>query len=265
MDGLSYAPMSRNDVIIGIAALVLVVFSLVVSIVIPRRDPGFPGGSIGVFVAVAASLVVLTLASVEIFGESHSRLRARRRATRARRARPQAVARPAARRRPGRRGRRQGDLRRRLRQLPHARGGRHERDRRPEPRRRLGGLRRRRPAGHERRRGHAGLPGHALRAADPGRRGVRRRLGGLAGNRGRRRLRPSRQLAAAHGRAQVSCALLLRRRRGRDLNPRPSFQRVRDFQSRSLGHSDTSPRPAHRSARRFRARRPGARGESDPT
>jgi tricorn protease-like protein len=32
------------------------------------------------------------------------------------------------------------------------------------------------------------------------------------------------------------------RRRGRDLNPRRTFQHVRDFQSRSLGHSDTSPR-----------------------
>ena len=64
--------MSRNDAIIGIAAFVLVVFSLVVSIVIPRRDPGFPGRNIGVFVAVAACLVVLVLASVEIFGETHS-------------------------------------------------------------------------------------------------------------------------------------------------------------------------------------------------
>src|SRR5215216_4535396 len=32
------------------------------------------------------------------------------------------------------------------------------------------------------------------------------------------------------------------KRRGRDLNPRRTFQHVRDFQSRSLGHSDTSPR-----------------------
>src|SRR5690349_5201682 len=30
-------------------------------------------------------------------------------------------------------------------------------------------------------------------------------------------------------------------RRGRDLNPRRTFQHVRDFQSRSLDHSDTSP------------------------
>ena len=63
--------MSRNDVILGVAALVLVVFSLVVSIVIPRRDPGFPGRSIGVFTAVAVPLVVVMLASVEIFGEEH--------------------------------------------------------------------------------------------------------------------------------------------------------------------------------------------------
>src|SRR5262249_1417204 len=31
------------------------------------------------------------------------------------------------------------------------------------------------------------------------------------------------------------------KRRGRDSNPRRTFQHVRDFQSRSLGHSDTSP------------------------
>jgi cytochrome c553 len=62
---------SRNDVIIGVAAFALIVFSLVVSIVIPRRDPGFPGRNIGVFAAVAAGLVVITLASVEVFGESH--------------------------------------------------------------------------------------------------------------------------------------------------------------------------------------------------
>ena len=63
--------MSRNDVIIGVAALVLVVFSLVVSIVIPRRDPDFPAQRIGVFIGVAATLVVIMLASVEVFGEAH--------------------------------------------------------------------------------------------------------------------------------------------------------------------------------------------------
>ncbi len=63
--------MSRNDVILGVAAAILIVFSLVVSIVIPRRDPGFPGRNIGVFTAVAISLVVIVLATVEIAGESH--------------------------------------------------------------------------------------------------------------------------------------------------------------------------------------------------
>jgi cytochrome c553 len=62
---------SRNDVILGVAAAVLVVFSLVVSIVIPRRDPGFPGRNIGVFTVVAITLVVIVLATVEIVGESH--------------------------------------------------------------------------------------------------------------------------------------------------------------------------------------------------
>ena len=42
----------------------------------------------------------------------------------------------------------------------------------------------------------------------------------------------------AHGGNMVSPVL---KRRGRDLNPRRTFQHVRDFQSRSLGHSDTSP------------------------
>src|SRR3954465_5270428 len=37
-------------------------------------------------------------------------------------------------------------------------------------------------------------------------------------------------------------------RRGRDLNPRRTFQHVRDFQSRSLDHSDTSPSDAQRTA-----------------
>jgi mono/diheme cytochrome c family protein len=59
---------SRNDVILGVAALVLVVFALVVSLVIPRRDPGFPGRNLKAFVAVAALLVVAMLTSVEVFG-----------------------------------------------------------------------------------------------------------------------------------------------------------------------------------------------------
>jgi cytochrome c553 len=62
---------SRNDVILGAAALVLVVFSLVVSLVIPRRDAGFPGRNLKVFAVVAVLLVVAMLASVEVFGAEH--------------------------------------------------------------------------------------------------------------------------------------------------------------------------------------------------
>jgi mono/diheme cytochrome c family protein len=62
---------SRNDVILGVAALVLVVFSLVISLVIPRRDPGFPGRNIRVFTVVAVLLVVAMLAAVEVFGGEH--------------------------------------------------------------------------------------------------------------------------------------------------------------------------------------------------
>jgi hypothetical protein len=42
---------------------------------------------------------------------------------------------------------------------------------------------------------------------------------------------------------------LYKERRGRDLNPRHAFRRVRDFQSRSLDRSDTSPCDEHRSPR----------------
>jgi cytochrome c5 len=62
---------SRNDALLGVAAAVLVVFSLVVSIVIPRRDPGFPGRNIGIFAAVAIALVAVVLVSVELLGETH--------------------------------------------------------------------------------------------------------------------------------------------------------------------------------------------------
>jgi mono/diheme cytochrome c family protein len=62
---------TRNDVILGIVAAVLVVFSLVVAIVVPRRDPGFPGRNLRLFVVVAVLLIVGMLTAVEVFGESH--------------------------------------------------------------------------------------------------------------------------------------------------------------------------------------------------
>jgi mono/diheme cytochrome c family protein len=64
---------SGNEIILGLVALVLVVFSLVVALLIPRRDPGFPGRNLRVFTAVAVLLVVGMLTAVEVFGEGHER------------------------------------------------------------------------------------------------------------------------------------------------------------------------------------------------
>ena len=63
--------MSRNDVILGLVALVLVGFSLVVSLVVPRRNPDFPGKGLRLFVLVAVLLVAGMLTAVEVFGEAH--------------------------------------------------------------------------------------------------------------------------------------------------------------------------------------------------
>jgi mono/diheme cytochrome c family protein len=62
---------TRNDVILGIVAAVLVVFSLVVALVIPKRDPGFPGRHLRLFVLVSALLILVMLTAVEVLGESH--------------------------------------------------------------------------------------------------------------------------------------------------------------------------------------------------
>jgi mono/diheme cytochrome c family protein len=62
---------TRNEIILGVVALVLVVFSLVVALVIPRRNPGFPGLNLRAFVVVAALLVAAMLAAVEVFGAEH--------------------------------------------------------------------------------------------------------------------------------------------------------------------------------------------------
>jgi mono/diheme cytochrome c family protein len=64
---------SRNDVILGVVALVLVGFSLVVSLVLPRRRPDFPGNRLSLFTLVAVALVAAMLTSVEVFGaEDHA-------------------------------------------------------------------------------------------------------------------------------------------------------------------------------------------------
>jgi mono/diheme cytochrome c family protein len=63
--------MSRNDIVLGIAALALVGFALVVSLVIPRRNPGFPGRHPGALLLIAALLIVAMLTAVAVLGESH--------------------------------------------------------------------------------------------------------------------------------------------------------------------------------------------------
>jgi mono/diheme cytochrome c family protein len=59
---------TRNEIILGLATLVLIGFSLVVAIVVPRRNPDFPGARLGLFSFVAVLLVAGMLATVEIFG-----------------------------------------------------------------------------------------------------------------------------------------------------------------------------------------------------
>jgi hypothetical protein len=62
---------SRNDLILSIAAALLVGFALVVSLVIPRRNPGFPGRHLGLLILIGALLVIGMLTAVEVLGESH--------------------------------------------------------------------------------------------------------------------------------------------------------------------------------------------------
>ena len=60
--------MTRNEIILGVVALVLVAFSLIVALVLPGRIPGFPR-NLRAFVAVSILLVAGMLTAVEIFGE----------------------------------------------------------------------------------------------------------------------------------------------------------------------------------------------------
>jgi mono/diheme cytochrome c family protein len=62
---------SRNDVILTVFAAILVLFSLAVSLWVPRRDPGFPGRSLRTFALIAVLIVAAMLTAVEVFGESH--------------------------------------------------------------------------------------------------------------------------------------------------------------------------------------------------
>lgn len=67
----SILAVSSGDLILGLFAAVLVVYALVVSLVLPRRRPDFPGRRLGVFFAVTVLLVIGMLAAVEAVGESH--------------------------------------------------------------------------------------------------------------------------------------------------------------------------------------------------
>jgi mono/diheme cytochrome c family protein len=61
---------SRHDLVMGIVAATLIVFSLVVALVLPRRFPDFPGRYLGLFALLAVLLVAGMLASVEALGET---------------------------------------------------------------------------------------------------------------------------------------------------------------------------------------------------
>jgi cytochrome c6 len=61
--------MSNEEIIISVVTAVLVVFCLVVSVVIPRRDPSFPGRkNLVTFVIICLLLTGATLATIEMYG-----------------------------------------------------------------------------------------------------------------------------------------------------------------------------------------------------
>ena len=61
--------MTRNEVLLGVAAVILVAFSLFVSMVVPRFRPDFPGRGMRLFAVVCVLLVAGMLTAVELFGE----------------------------------------------------------------------------------------------------------------------------------------------------------------------------------------------------
>jgi len=54
-------------VLLGGMALIFIVFSLVSSFVMPRRDPNFPGEKRNLFIVITAVLFVCMLLAVELF------------------------------------------------------------------------------------------------------------------------------------------------------------------------------------------------------
>jgi mono/diheme cytochrome c family protein len=59
----------RNEIILAVVCAVLVVFSLTVAIVVPKRNPDFPGRKLGAFFLVSVVLVAGMLIAVQFFGE----------------------------------------------------------------------------------------------------------------------------------------------------------------------------------------------------
>jgi cytochrome c553 len=65
--------MTTNEIILAVVTAVLVVFSLTVALVIPKRDPDFPGRrGLAVFFLVSVVLVLGVLASVELITEEEA-------------------------------------------------------------------------------------------------------------------------------------------------------------------------------------------------
>ena len=56
--------MTTNEIILAVVCAVLVVFSLTVALVVPKRNPDFPGKRMGAFFAVAVVLVAGMLVAV---------------------------------------------------------------------------------------------------------------------------------------------------------------------------------------------------------
>lgn len=58
---------------LGVVAGLFILFALVSSFVLPRRDPDFPGSRLGLFVAVAALLFAATIAGVVVFAKEEEK------------------------------------------------------------------------------------------------------------------------------------------------------------------------------------------------
>ena len=58
---------TQNKVLLGGMAAIFIVFALVSSFVLPRREPNYPGRRLGLFLGVTVVLWVAMLAAVELF------------------------------------------------------------------------------------------------------------------------------------------------------------------------------------------------------